>query len=93
MPTTKNQLIKDGVLVGYMVDNYNGRRINMPSTGACRRQSYKYCPTTRMTNTFIENGKSTPEEIIKATKFGLYCVSFNGGSVDPATDKFNFTAS
>ena len=46
-----------------------------------------------MTNTFIANGKSTKEEIIKATKYGLYCESFNGGSVDPATDKFNFTAS
>ena len=93
MPTTRNQLIKDGVLVGYMVDNYDGKRLNMPSTGACRRQSYKFCPVTRMTNTFIENGKSTVDEMIKATKFGLYCVSFNGGSVDPTTDKFNFTAS
>mgnify|MGYP002626603515 CR=1 FL=1 len=63
------------------------------STGACRRESYKFLPTTRMTNTFICAGNSTPEEIIKATPFGLYCVSFNGGSVDPSTDKFNFTAS
>ncbi|MCI2068163.1 MAG: TldD/PmbA family protein [Bacilli bacterium] len=91
--TTRNVLIKDGVLVNYMVDNYNGARLNMKSTGACRRESYKYLATTRMTNTFIDNGKSTPEEIIKATPFGLYCVSFNGGSVDPATDQFNFTAS
>ncbi len=91
--TTKNLLIKDGVLVNYMVDDYDGARLNMPSTGSCRRQSYKYLPTTRMTNTYICAGKSTPEEIIKATKFGLYCVSFNGGSVDPSTDKFNFTAS
>ncbi len=91
--TTKNQLIKNGVLVNYMMDDYNGRRLGLPTTGACRRESYKYVPTTRMTNTFIENGKSTVEEIIKATKFGLYCVSFNGGSVDPSTDKFNFTAS
>ena len=91
--SSKNVLIKNGVLVGYMMDEFNGRRLNMPSTGACRRQSYKYEPTTRMTNTYIDNGKSTKEEIIANTKFGLYCVSFNGGSVDPATDKFNFTAS
>lgn len=91
--TTRNVLIKDGVLVNYMVDDYNGARLKMRSTGACRRESYKYLATTRMTNTFIDNGKSTPEEIIKATPFGLYCVSFNGGSVDPATDQFNFTAS
>ena len=92
-PTTRNVLIKDGILNQYMVDDFDGKRLNMSSTGACRRQSYKYLPVTRMTNTFIDGGKSTPEEIIKATDFGLYCVSFNGGSVDPSTDKFNFTAS
>jgi TldD protein len=91
--TTKNQLIKDGVLVSYMMDDFNGKRMNRPSTGACRRESYKFVPTTRMTNTFIDNGKSTVDEIIAATESGLYCVSFNGGSVDPSTDKFNFTAS
>lgn len=92
-PATRNQLIKDGILTGYMVDEFDGKRLGMESTGACRRQSYKYMPTTRMTNTFIDAGKSTPEEIIQATDYGLYCVSFNGGSVDPSTDKFNFGAS
>ncbi len=91
--TTENVLIKDGVLVSYMMDNFDGRRISRPSTGACRRESYKYLPTTRMTNTYIAAGKSDPSDIIKATDFGLYCVSFNGGSVNPATDKFNFTSS
>ncbi len=92
-PTTRNVLIKDGVLNSYMVDDFDGKRMNMASTGACRRQSYKYLPTTRMTNTFIDAGSSTVEDIIKATDFGLYCESFSGGSVDPSTDKFNFTAS
>ena len=91
--TTKNQLIKNGVLVNYMVDNYTGSLMGMKSTGACRRQSYRRVPTTRMTNTYIENGTSTKEEIIANTDFGLYCVSFSGGSVDPTTAKFNFTAS
>ena len=36
--------------------------------GSCRRQNYKYCPTSRMSNTYIANGKSTKEEIIAAAK-------------------------
>jgi len=92
-PSTKNILIKDGILTSFMMDNYEGRRMNMKSTGACRRQSYKFLPTTRMTNTYIDKGPYSVDEIIKATKDGLYCVSFSGGSVDPSTDKFNFTAS
>ena len=92
-PGQKRQLIKDGVLVGNMIDDFNGRRKNMEGNGASRRQNYKFCPTSRMSNTYIENGKSTPEEIIAATKLGLYTVGFNGGSVNPATGEFNFGCS
>ena len=90
---TKRQLIKDGVLTDFMIDDYNGRRMGREGNGSCRRQNYKYCPTSRMSNTYIENGKSTPEEIIAATKLGLYAVSFNGGSVNPSTGEFNFGCS
>ena len=76
-----------------MIDDLNGRRMNREGNGACRRQNYRYVPTSRMSNTYICNGKSTPEEIIKATKLGLYAVSFNGGSVDPTTGEFNFGCS
>ena len=92
-PGTKRVLIKNGKLVDYMIDDYNGRRMNREGNGACRRQNYKFCPTSRMSNTYICNGKSTPEEIIKATKLGLYAVSFAGGSVDPTTGEFNFGCS
>lgn len=90
---TKRLLIKDGKLVNFMIDDFNGRRMNREGNGSCRRQNYKYCPTSRMSNTYICNGKSTPEEIIKATKLGLYAVGFNGGSVDPTTGEFNFGCS
>lgn len=86
-------LIKDGILMNYMIDDFNGRRMNAEGNGACRRQNYKYCPTSRMSNTYIAKGKSTPEEIIKATKLGLYTVGFNGGSVNPTTGEFNFGCS
>ena len=92
-PGTKRVLIKNGKLVDFMIDDYNGRRMGREGNGSCRRQNYKYCPTSRMSNTYIDNGKSTPEEIIKATKLGLYAVSFNGGSVDPTTGEFNFGCS
>jgi len=89
-PTQRTQLIKNGVLVSYLVDNFNGRAMGEKGNGACRRESYKYEPTSRMSNTFIGNGTSTKEEIIAATKFGLYAKSLGGGSVNPATGDFNF---
>ena len=90
---TKRLLIKNGKLNDYMIDDLNGRRMNRQGNGACRRQNYRYVPTSRMSNTYICNGKNTPEEVIRATKLGLYAVSFNGGSVDPTTGEFNFGCS
>ena len=43
-----------------------------------------------MSNTYIDNGKSTYEEIIAATKYGLFAKKLGGGSVNPGTGDFNF---
>lgn len=89
-PTQKNILIENGILKGYMIDKLNGRRMNMEATGSSRRQSYKYPPTSRMTNTFIASGKSNFDEIISSTEKGLFAKYMGGGSVNPATGEFNF---
>ena len=91
--TEKTLLIENGILKDYLIDDFNGRRMNRKGNGACRRQSYKYEPTSRMSNTYICAGKSTPEEIIAATKFGLYAKSLAGGQVNPVTGEFNFGCS
>jgi len=84
-------LIKDGVLESYMIDKLNAKRMNDKCTNSGRRESYRYAPTSRMTNTFIANGESTFEEIIAATKYGLYAKKMGGGSVNPPTGDFNFS--
>jgi len=90
-PTQRNKLIDKGVLCGYLVDPFNSRRMkDFKPTGCSRRESYKYAPTSRMSNTFIANGTSTKEEIIANTKLAVYAVGFKGGSVDPSTGEFNF---
>ncbi len=86
----RNVLIENGILKGYMIDKLNGRRMNMDATGSSRRQSYRFAPTSRMSNTFIDNGKSRPEEIFANTEKGLYAKYMGGGSVNPATGEFNF---
>lgn len=90
-PTRKNVLIENGILKSYMVDMRNGRRMNAQPTGSTRRQSYRYSPTSRMTNTYIANGTSTLEEILANTKYGLFAKTMAGGSVSSATGEFNFS--
>lgn len=90
-PMKRNVLIQNGILKGYMIDKFNGEKLGMKSTGSARRQSYKYAPTARMTNTFILNGNSSHDEIISNTEFGLYVKYVGGGSVNPYTGDFNFS--
>jgi len=93
MATKKNVLIKDGILMGYMIDKLNARRMNMSPTASSRRQSYRFAPTARMTNTYIDNGNSTKEEIIGNTEKGLFAKNISAGSVNPSTGDFNFSIS
>lgn len=88
--TRKNVLIEDGILKSYMVDKLGSMKMDHPITGSGRKQSYKYAPTSRMTNTFIAPGKSSLEEMIASIDEGIYCKNMGGGSVNPPTTDFNF---
>lgn len=89
-PAKRNVLIENGILKSYMVDKFNGRRMGMPATGNCRRQSYLYEPTSRMTNTYIAEGEDSNEDIIASIEYGLYAKQMGGGQVNPITGEFNF---
>ena len=92
-PTKRNVLIENGVLKSYMVDRLGSRRMNMPVTGNSRRQNYTFEPTSRMTNTYIDNGPDKNEDIIKSIEYGIYAKKMGGGSVNPLTNDFNFAVS
>ncbi len=89
----RNILIEDGILCGFMQDRQNARLMGVSPTGNGRRQSYQHLPMPRMTNTFMENGRFEPQEIIDSVKRGIYAVNFGGGQVDITSGKFVFSAS
>ncbi len=89
-PAQRTVLVEDGVLVGYLWDLLNARLTNHAPTGNGRRASYRDFPLCRMTNTYIEPGPHTPEELIASVKRGLYCRKLGGGSVSPADGNFSF---
>ncbi|MCL5986261.1 MAG: TldD/PmbA family protein [Actinobacteria bacterium] len=89
-PAKKNILIEDGILVGYMYDEYYSGKSGVPQTGNGRRESYMHIPIPRMTNTYILPGIEDPQNIIKETLKGVYARFLAGGQVDPATGDFVF---
>ena len=88
----RNVLIEDGILKGYMQDRQNARLMGVDATGNGRRESHAHAPMPRMTNTFMDNGKDDPAEIVSSIKKGIYAVNFGGGQVDITSGKFVFSA-
>jgi TldD protein len=89
-PVQRNVLIENGVLTEYMWDLVRARKERRPSSGNGRRESYRHLPMPRMTNTFVLEGESDPDDIIRSVDYGIYCVQLGGGQVDPATGDFVF---
>jgi len=92
-PGQYNVLIEKGILKGYMQDKHNAKLMGVKPTGNGRRESYAHLPMPRMTNTYMLAGESSPEDIIKSVKKGIYAPNFAGGQVDITSGKFVFTSS
>ncbi|WP_286262971.1 metalloprotease TldD [Thalassotalea atypica] len=90
-PAQYNVLIEKGILKGYMQDKHNAKLMGVKPTGNGRRESYAHLPMPRMTNTYMLAGESSPEDIIKSVKNGIYAPNFAGGQVDITSGKFVFT--
>ncbi len=92
VPTSQTVLIENGVLRGYLQDRLSSRLTGAKLTGNGRRESYRHAPMPRMTNTYLLNGASDRDEIIRSVKRGLYAAQFGGGQVDITSGKFVFSA-
>lgn len=86
----KCELIKDGILTGYLYDRRTARKDGVPSNGHGRRESYQHKPVPRMGNTYIAQGKEDPEKIINEVENGLLVRKMGGGQVNTTTGDFVF---
>jgi TldD protein len=89
-PARRNVLIENGVLTDYMWDLVRARKEGRTSSGNGRRETYQYLPMVRMTNTFLLEGETDPDDILRSVDYGIYCVQLGGGSVNTATGDFVF---
>jgi TldD protein len=89
-PARRNVLIENGVLTDYMWDLVRARKEGRPSSGNGRRETYQHLPMVRMTNTFLLEGETDPDDIIRDVEYGVYCVQLGGGQVNTATGDFVF---
>ncbi len=90
VPSQKTVLIENGILKGYMTDRYYAERLGLTTTGNGRRESYRYMPIVRMTNTFMLPGKSSKSDVINSVDNGLFVRKMGGGEVNTVTGDFVF---
>jgi TldD protein len=88
--SSRTLLIERGRLTGYMHSRETAARMKVPPTGNGRRQGFNYPPLPRMTNTYLENGETPHDEIVRSVKSGIYARAFAGGSVNITTGDFTF---
>jgi TldD protein len=90
VPTRKNYLIKDGILVGRLHSRETAAKMSEPISGNARAVHFQHPPIVRMTNTYIDQGTVAFEEMIKDIKLGVYAIKAIGG--ETAMEMFTFSA-
>ncbi len=89
-PSQRTVLVENGVLKSYMYDRLSAMKDRTSSTGNGRRESYQHRPIPRMTNTFITEGRTPAEQILRSTDEGLLVEKMGGGQVNTVTGDFVF---
>ncbi|MDR2431929.1 MAG: TldD/PmbA family protein [Candidatus Margulisbacteria bacterium] len=89
-PARKNILIDRGRVNKFMNDRLYAALLGHAPTGNGRRESYRYAPLPRMTNTYLAAGADDPRQIIRSVENGLFVKKLGGGQVDVTNGNFVF---
>jgi len=89
-PATTTQLIRDGVLVGRLHSRETAGKLGEEPTGNSRCLNYHFPPLVRMTNTWIESGNTSIEDLFTDIQEGVYARNWLGGMTNG--EMFTFSA-
>ena len=89
-PSSKTDLIREGVLVGRLHSRETAAIMKERPTGNARSIGYNFPPIVRMTNTLIENGDSDLSDMFGDIKEGIYAKNWYGGMT--SMEMFTFSS-
>ena len=78
----KRFLIKEGVINEFLQNRATARELGLRSNGAARSVSFDREPIIRMSNTFVEPGDYSTDELIGEVKRGVYFKTFTEWNID-----------
>jgi TldD protein len=89
-PSRRNDLIRNGILVGRLHSRETAARMGESPTGNARAVSYHHAPIVRMTNTAIAPGTVSFQDMIQDLELGVYACDAYGGNT--ALESFSFSS-
>ena len=89
--TKPNQLVKEGKLISLLNSRETASQFDMKSSGNARSLIADK-PIVRMSNTYLQPGDNTFEELVEDIPNGIYLKGSRGGQVDTGKGIFQFNA-
>jgi TldD protein len=87
----RTEIIRDGILTSFLHNRETLAAVGDGVPGHARAE-HGAPPIVRMSNTFIENGDATYDEIMAECRDGILLIGSRGGQVDPGRGVFQFNA-
>ncbi|NHJ84932.1 MAG: TldD/PmbA family protein, partial [Asgard group archaeon] len=88
----KTVVLEKGILKSYIHDRNTAHELGVEPTGNSRAQDFENQPQVRMTNTYVENGNFSFDELLEGIKEGVYIKNkgSTGGQVEVGIGTFTF---
>lgn len=88
LPTTRRELIADGVLTGWLLDSASARQLGLQPTGNAQR-GIGGPPGAGTTNLYMAPGALSPAALMADVKRGLYVTELIGHGVNGVTGDYS----
>lgn len=83
VPARRIDIVKEGMLAGYMSSRETARRLGLPRSGGCMRAtSWNRLPLVRMTQVSLLPGEWELEDLIADTRDGILMATTKSWSID-----------
>jgi len=89
-PGQRTYLIREGVLAGRLHSRETAARMGERCSGNARALSYRHSPIVRMSNTYIEPGGVSLQDMLADIREGVYVKDWYGGQT--SLEMFTFSA-
>ncbi|MBN1296020.1 TldD/PmbA family protein, partial [bacterium] len=90
VPATSVTVIRNGRLMGYLSGRETAARLGTVSSGNNRAADWRHYPINRMSNTRMEPGSSSWDDLLAGAEGGLLMATNRSWSIDDRRDSFRF---